>query len=240
MMRRVPRHLLFRFLALVAIVGVGFAVLRWTPLAGYLTVERVSALLGRLREAWWAPAALIASYVILCPVIPATPMMVAGGLVFGPVLGSVYNTIGAFLGGAVTYFLGRALGRGFVLHLVGNRLKRVERAVHRRGFWGMVGLRFLPVPYPLVNYTAALAGVRPALFLITTAIGLIPGVASFTYFASLLAKAASGNRSGILIQFAVASVLLLLLTFIPQVWMLRKRRERYRQLCSSRQARRIS
>jgi uncharacterized membrane protein YdjX (TVP38/TMEM64 family) len=239
-MRRVPRHLLVRFLALVVIVGVGFAVLRWTPLADYLTVERVSALLGQLRQAWWAPAALIASYVILCPLIPATPMMVAGGLVFGPVLGSVYNIIGTFLGGAVTYFLGRGLGRGFVLHLVGNRLKRVERAVHRRGFWGLVGLRFLPVPYPLVNYTAALAGVRPALFLLTTIIGLIPGVTVFTYFASLLAKAASGNRSGIIVQFAVASALMLLLTFIPQVWMLRKRRERYRQICSLRQARRIS
>jgi uncharacterized membrane protein YdjX (TVP38/TMEM64 family) len=236
----VPRHLLFRFLLLVAIVGIGFAVLRWTPLAEYLTVERISRLLGRLREAWWAPAALIASYVILCPLIPATPMMVAGGLVFGPVLGSVYNILGAFLGGAATYFLGRGLGRGFVLHLVGNRLKRVERAVHRRGFWGLVGLRFLPVPYPLVNYTAALAGVRPTLFLITTIIGLIPGVTVFTYFASLLAKAASGNRSGIFIQFAVASALLLLLTFIPQVWMLRKRRERYRQVCSLRQGRRTS
>jgi len=238
-MRQVPRHLLLRFLALVVIVGVGFAVLRWTPLADYFTVERISKLLGQLREAWWAPAALIASYVILCPVIPATPMMVAGGLVFGPVVGSVYNIIGTFLGGAATYFLGRSMGRDFILHLVGKRLKRVERAVHRRGFWGMVGLRFLPLPFPLVNYTAALAGVRPALFLLTTAIGLIPGVTVFTYFASLLAKAASGNRSGIFIQFAVASALMLLLTFIPQVWTLRKRRERYRQLCSSRQARRI-
>jgi len=241
MTRKVPRHLLLRFLALVLIVGVGFAVLRWTPLADYLTVERISKLLGQLRQAWWAPAALIASYVILCPLgVPASPMMIAGGLVFGPVAGSIYNIVGTFLGGVLTYFLGRGLGRDFVLHLVGNRLKRVERAIHRRGFWGMVGLRFLPLPYPLINYTAALAGVRPALFVITTAIGLIPGVAVFTYFASLLAQAATGNRSGIVIQFAVASALMLLLTVIPQVWTLRKRRERYRQICSLRQARRLS
>ena len=123
---RVPRHLLFRFLVLVAIVGIGFAVLRWTPLASYLTVENVSAVLERLRNAWWAPVALIASYVVLCPLIPATPMMVAGGMVFGPVLGSVYNILGTFLGGTVTYYLGRGLGHDFVLHLLGNRLKRVE------------------------------------------------------------------------------------------------------------------
>jgi uncharacterized membrane protein YdjX (TVP38/TMEM64 family) len=235
---RVPRHLLLRFLVLVAIVGIGFAVLRWTPLAGYFTVEKLSDLLGHLRGAWWAPLALIASYLILCPVgVPATPMMIAGGMVFGVFLGSVYNVIGVFLGGAATYYLGRGLGRDFVLHLAGNRLKRVERVIARRGFWGMVGLRFLPLPYPLVNYCAALAGVPPGLFLITTAIGLIPGVTVFTYFAALLTKAASGNRSGIVLQFAIASALLLLLTFIPQISTMRKRRARYREVMALRRAR---
>jgi uncharacterized membrane protein YdjX (TVP38/TMEM64 family) len=234
----VPRHLLLRFLVLVVIVGAGFAVLRWTPLADYLTVEKVSAVLSHLRGAWWAPLALIASYVILCPLgVPATPMMIAGGVVFGVVMGSVYNVIGVFLGGAATYYLGRGLGRDFVLHLAGNRLKKVERVIARRGFWGLVGARFLPLPYPLVNYCAALAGVPPGLFLMTTAIGLIPGVTVFTYFAALLTKAASGNRSGIILQFAIASVLLLLLTFIPQVWTMRKRRTRYREIREMRRAR---
>ena len=182
----VPRHLLLRFLVLVAIVVTGFAVLRWTPLAQYLTVERVSALLTKLRESWWAPLALIGSYIVLCPLfVPASPMMIAGGMVFGPVLGSLYNIIGTFLGGSLSYFLGRVLGHDFVRHLLGNRLKRVERMIARRGFWSLVGVRFLPIPYPLVNYTAALAGIRPALFLTTTAIGLIPGSTVFTYFASL-------------------------------------------------------
>jgi uncharacterized membrane protein YdjX (TVP38/TMEM64 family) len=157
-------------------------------------------------------------------------MMIAGGVVFGPVWGSIYNIIGTFLGGSLTYFVGRGLGHDFVRHLLGNKLKQVERAISRRGFWRQVGIRLLPIPYPLVNYTAALAGIRPALFLTTTAIGLIPGATVFTYFASLIPRAASGDRSGLLVQFAVASASLLLLTFIPQIWTLRKRRERYREL----------
>lgn len=227
---RVPRHLLFRFLALVVIVGVGFAVLRWSPLADYLTVEKVSALLERLRGAWWAPVALIASYIILCPLIPATPMMVAGGMVFGPVMGTIYNLIGTFLGGTTTYYLGRGLGRDFVLYVAGKRLKRVERAISRRGFWSLVGVRFLPLPFPVVNYCAALAGVRPSLFMITTLIGLVPGVAVFTYFASLLAKTAKADKSGLILQFIVASLILLLFTVIPQIYTIRKRRQRYLEL----------
>jgi uncharacterized membrane protein YdjX (TVP38/TMEM64 family) len=237
-MKAVPRHLLLRFLILVVIVVAGFAVLRWTPLSQYLTVARISALFDQLRETWWAPAALILAYIVLCPLgVPASPMMIAGGMVFGPVWGSVYNVTGTFLGGTATYFLGRGLGRDFVRHLAGSKLKRVERLIARRGFWGLVGIRFLPIPYPLVNYTAALAGIRPALFMTTTALGLIPGATVYTYFASLLPKAASGDLSGIVGKLAAISATMLLLTFIPQIWDARKRRERYRELCARRRTR---
>jgi uncharacterized membrane protein YdjX (TVP38/TMEM64 family) len=230
-MKAVPRHLLLRFLILVVVVATGFAILRWSPASQYLTVERVSGLLDQLRSAWWSPLALIAAYIVLCPLfVPASPMMIAGGVVFGPVWGTLYNIVGTFLGGSVTYFLGRALGRDFVRHLLGNRLKKVEQRIARRGFWSLVGIRFLPIPYPLVNYTAALAGVRPALFLTTTLLGLIPGNVVFTYFASLIPKAAGGDRSGLIVQFVSATVALVLLTLIPQIWAARRRRERLREL----------
>jgi uncharacterized membrane protein YdjX (TVP38/TMEM64 family) len=237
-MKAVPRHLLFRFLALVAIVIIGFAVMRWSPLAQYLTVERASALLAQLRQTWWAPLALIGTYIVLCPLfVPASPMMIAGGIVFGPVWGTVYNITGTFLGGSLSYFLGRFLGRDFVRHLLGNKLKKVEQRISRRGFWGLVGIRFLPVPYPLVNYTAALAGVPPRLFLPTTAIGLIPGNIVFSYFASLIPRAATGDRSGLILQFVGATAALILLSAIPQIWMARKRRERYREIKAARKTR---
>ncbi len=238
-MKAVPRHLLLRFLVLVAIVVAGFAVMRWSPLAQYLTVERASALLAQLRQTWWAPLALIGTYIVLCPLfVPASPMMIAGGIVFGPVWGTIYNITGTFLGGSLSYFLGRFLGRDFVRHVLGHRLKRVEQRIARRGFWSLVGIRFLPVPYPLVNYTAALAGVRPGLFLPTTAIGLIPGNIVFSYFASLIPRAAtSGDRSGLILQFVGATAALILLTAIPQIWAARKRRERYREIRARRQMR---
>lgn len=234
----VPRPLLIRFLTLVTILATGFVVLRWTPLADQMTVERISALFDRLRETWWAPAALIACYVVLCPLgVPAMPMMITGGVVFGTVLGSLYNIVGLFLGGAATYFMGRSLGRDFVLHLAGRKLKRVERAIARRGFWSLVGARFLPLPYPVVNYCAALAGIRPVLFLTTTAIGIVPGVILFTYFASTLSKLAAEDRSGVYLQLALASLLLLLITLVPQVLAGKKRRERYRLILERRKMR---
>ena len=235
---RVPRRLLLRFLALVVIVVTGFAVLRFTPLHQYLTFEKISALFTELRASWWAPLALIGLYIVLCPLgVPASPMMLAGGMVFGFIPGFLYNLTGTWLGGVFTYLLGRILGRDFVQHLAGNRLKKVERAVARRGFWSLVTLRLLPIPYPLVNYCAALAGIPPGLFMVTTVLGLIPANLLFAYFASSLVNLAGPERDKIYFQFAITIGLLVVLTVAPQIWMARKRKERYWELKRQRAAR---
>ena len=235
---RVPRRLLLRFVALVVIVVTGAAVLRFTPLHQYLTVEKISALFAQLRASWWAPLALVATYIVLCPLgVPASPMMLTGGMVFGFIPGFLYNQLGTWLGGVTTYFLGRILGRDFVQHIAGNRLKKVERAIARRGFWSLVTLRLLPIPYPLVNYCAALTGIPPGLFMITTVIGLIPANLLYAYFASSLVHLAGPERNKIYVQFGVVVALLVLLTVAPQIWMARKRKERYLELKQRRQAR---
>lgn len=233
---RVPRRVFVRAALLVLIVLAGLAALRWSPLADLLTKEEILATLDRLRGAWWSPVALIAAYALLCPIgFPPSPLMVTGGVVFGPVYGSLYNLIGIFLGATTTYTLGRHLGHDLVLHLAGKRMKRVERALTRRaGFWSLAGVRFLPLPFVLVNYAGALAGIRPGLFLGSTLVGLVLSVPVFTYFASAIARAATGAKTGVYVQLAVAVLLLISITLTPRILAARKRRERYRQLCEER------
>ena len=239
---RFPRHLLFRFVALVLIVGTGFALIRWSPLAEYLDKDSLLALFERLRGTWWAPVLLVLSYVVLCPLgVPATPMLIVGAMVWGVLWGSLYNVVGSTLGGAATYWLGRVLGRDFVLHLFGKRLKRVERLVARRGgFASLMGIRFLPLPFALVNYCAAFVGIRPALFLSSTFVGLALTVPFFTYFAHALTRAATAERSGVYLQLGLAMFLFFLVTFIPRFWVARKRRDKYRALVEARRGRRSS
>jgi len=234
----VPRKALLRFLILPLLLAGALAAARFTPLHDYLTVAAVTALFDRLRQVWWAPLALVASYVVLLPFgLPATPLMIAGGAVFGSALGTVYNLIGTLLGGALTFYLGRFLGRDFAAHFGGKRLKKLERTLARRGFWSLVGIRFLPLPYTVLNYTAALAGVRPALFLVTTAIGLTPTIALYTVLYATLARAATGGEKPgltLYLELAGALILLLLATAIPQVLERRKRRQRYREILARR------
>jgi len=228
---RLPRRFLLRFLFLVVLIAGGFALLRWTPLAELADEKKLVAIFQGLRDSPWAPLVLVASYVLLCPLgVPATPMMIAGGVIFGVWLGSLYNFVGTVLGAAASYYLARHLGLGFLLHILGGKLRRVERAVARQGFWGLLRVRFLPLPFALVNYSAALAGVKPAPYLASSAIALVPTSALFTYFAAALFGAAAGERSGMVLQLLLATFGLLALTFVPTLWTARRRRKRYREI----------
>jgi phospholipase D1/2 len=243
----VPRRVLLRFLLLPALLAGGYAAVHWTPLGQYLSGLALDTTIARLRQSWWAPALLVGGYLVLSPLgVPATPLMIAGGVVFGAVAGSLYNIAGVILGGAATYFLGRLLGRDFIRHVAGHRLRKVERAVGRRGFWNLVAVRFLPLPFPLVNYGAALAGVRPSLFLATTALGIAPTVTIYTYFIAAVAHAAAGRHANlykeISAQFprlAVPIALLVLVTLVPQWVRARRRKRRLASLRESRESRKL-
>jgi phospholipase D1/2 len=234
------RGKLLRFLVLPALLLACVVIWRFTPLGQALTAERVAVVVGNLQHSWWAPLVLVLSYIVLSPLVPATPLMIAGGVVFGAVYGSLYNLIGVYAGGIATYELGRFFGRDFVAQIGGRRLKKVERAIARRGFWGLVGVRFLPLPYAAINYCEALAGVHRGSFLLTTAVGITPPVILYSYFSAVLARLGSGEQQRVYQKMTVATLLLFALTAIPQFVEMRKRRQRYRELRAARAARAAS
>lgn len=235
-----PRGVLGRFLLFVALVAAGFLAFRFTPLGDLLEHaldrDRLMAMRATLQAQWWAAPLLVGLYVVLAPLgAPVSPLMFAGGAVFGTLIGSGLNFLGTFLGAAASFYLARALGGDFVEHLLGDRLRRVERLVERKGFWTLARIRLIPIPFPLVNYGAALAGVPAGTFLGATAIGLLPANLVFTYFAANLVASVAGDRAGIFLRLGLAIAALLLLSFLPALVIGMRRRRRLRELAARRQ-----
>jgi uncharacterized membrane protein YdjX (TVP38/TMEM64 family) len=229
--RRVPLRLLVRFGFLIVLVVGGFVALKLSPLGSHLNERDLLAYFQKIRQSPWAPAALVAAYVVLCPLgLPASPLMITGAVLFGVFWGAVWNIAGTVLGGTVTYYLGRLLGRDFVAHFAGKRLKKIEQQIARRGFWGLVGIRFLPIPFAVVNYTAALVGIPPGLFLSTLTLGLILPNVLYTYATNAVYHAASGEKSHVYLNVAIAVGLLAGLMFLPQVIVGRKRKRRLAEI----------
>ena len=215
--RRVSlRGALLKFALLATILIVAFLVFRYTPLSEFLTRERMISVMEGLRAAWWAPLALIGLYVVLSPTgLPVSPLIWAGGIVFGIWWGWLYNFIGALLGASASFLLARVLGRDLVMHMVPDALlERVEALLERHGFWSLMRSRYLPIPFAVINFGAALAGIRWPVFVASTAIGLAPSMLIWTYFGYAIFSVTSADRGEVVRNLVVALVLALTLTFL--------------------------
>lgn len=215
--RRVSlRSALLRFTVLAVLLIGAYLVFRFTPLHEFLTKERMVSLMADLRAVWWAPLALIGLYVVLSPTgLPVSPLIWAGGIVFGIWWGWLYNFIGALLGASASYLLARALGRDLVLHVASaSLLERVERILERHGFWTLVRVRFLPIPFAVINYGAALAGIRWPVFISSSTLGLAPSMVIWTYFGYALFSVTTADRTEVVRNLLLALILTLGLTFL--------------------------
>lgn len=107
---------------------------------------------------------------------PAEILACANGMVYGPVLGALTTWLGAMLGAVAAFGVTRRLGNRFVQRMLTPA--QSERLVHwteEQGAGAMLFSRLLPIlAFNLVNYAAALAGIRWRTFLWTTGIGIVP------------------------------------------------------------------
>jgi uncharacterized membrane protein YdjX (TVP38/TMEM64 family) len=227
----------WQFLLLVVLVLAGLLALSFTPLSEYFTEEGLKRLLGSLRGAWWAPLVVIVLLIVASPLgIPTTPLLL-GGAAFGVWIGSLYNTIGLILGAALSYELARFLGRDFVLAITGDRIRGIERRFQRFAFWPLVQLNFMPLPFPVVNFGAALSGVPRPVFLAAMTFGIIPSTILHTFFMHELV-AADWDSRGLLLGLYIASFLVFnVITGYPWVQRQRRRQDTYRRLKKQRRLR---
>ena len=163
-------------------------------------------------------APLVMAGVAVLP-IPAEAPAMANGVLFGPLVGSGLTWLGAMLGAALSYEIARGAGRPLAERIAGrNAMARVDAAVGKGGWWGLLGLRLVPVvAFTALNWGAGLCGVPRWRFLWTTGLGIVPGAVLFT--TSGVGLSALWRRSP-----GVAGVIVLGLLALIVVGAIRRRR----------------
>lgn len=156
--------------------------------------------------------AYILLYALACVlVLPATALSLAAGAIFGFAVGALVNLAGATLGATAAFLLARTVLRRRVERFVEDNAKfrALDRAFTREGTRVMWLVRFSGFPpFTWVNYAFGLTGVALAPFVVTTAVGIIPGLLAFTWAGAAGAAALSGagNRTMLLITAVGAIV----------------------------------
>jgi uncharacterized membrane protein YdjX (TVP38/TMEM64 family) len=145
-------------------------------------------------------------------------MTLAGGFLFGSVLGTLYVNLGATTGATLAFLTSRYLLREWVEHKFSQQLDTFQRGFAENAFHYLITLRLILIfPFFLVNLLSGLTRVSVATYIAATAIGIIPG--SFVY-------AYAGRELGTLNSIAeiatprvlLAFTLLGLLALVPVVY----------------------
>lgn len=170
-------------LALLAAAGLA-AAWRWTPLHDLLDVRALASEIEVLAHAPFAPLLVVGAYLLASlTAFPITLLILATGLVFGPIAALLYAWAGSLVGAAAGFGLGRVLARDLAQRLTGARLTAIGRRLGRKGVLAVIAVRIVPVaPFSVVNLAAGAARIPLRDFLIGTFLGMSPGIIAVTVF----------------------------------------------------------
>ncbi len=205
-------------LVLLLFIAGAIAIVRFTPVTDYLTVEA----LGKFLDAagFWAPFVFVIIYAAgVCLFLPGTLLTGLGAAIFGAYWGFVYVWFGAMVGSSIAFWIGRTLGRDFAASLIGNRLKTYDDAIERNGFATVLYLRLVYFPFTPMNFGMGLTKVRFWDYVSGTGLGIIVGTFIFTFFIGTLKEVwVSGNWSELLSFKVFFSIGLFIFSFfIPKI-----------------------
>jgi uncharacterized membrane protein YdjX (TVP38/TMEM64 family) len=131
----------------------------------------------------WAPIAFIALYAAVAALsIPgATAMTLAGGFLFGTVLGTLCNVLGATVGATLVFLVARSAFGEVLQRRAGPFLKKIEAGFRQDAVSYLLVLRLVPLfPFWLVNLVPALFGMSLGAYVICTFVGILPGAVVYT------------------------------------------------------------
>lgn len=211
-------------------IGVGLAVVALVLIAawrlGFFALEdreRLAAAIARVREVPYLVPAFIATYAVAAAAgVPATPLTLAGGALFGSVWGVVINWVGEMCAASLAFAGVRAMGlratpRAADAQSLAVAATRSARTLFR--------LRLVPVaPFVLLNAGAALSGMGWREYLLATAAGIIPITVVYTVSAAQLVAGVAGSGTRAFATAAAAAALLIVVSFLPGLLRLARKR----------------
>lgn len=212
-------------IALALLVAAGLAAAwRFTPLAEYVTAQRVVAWARSIRAAPWAPVAVVLLYTPAAFVMFPRPLLTLLTVVaFGPWLGFAYGMAGILVSAYATYYAGFLMPRQTVERLAGRHLEPVKKALRRHGLAAMFAVRIVPAaPFVIEGMVAGALRVKRWQYGLGTFLGMLPGVAATSVFGNEIAAFLEDPDQAAWWLAAAALVAFIAITWYVKRWLARQ------------------
>lgn len=151
--------------------------------------------------------------------LPGSILVIAGGIVFGPLLGTLLSLIAATLASSSSFLLARWLGRDLLLKYVGHShtFQAIEKGIARNGIDFLILTRLIPLfPYNIQNYAYGLTTIAFWPYTLISALTTLPGIVIYTVMASDLAN--EGITLRFILQLCLAGLALFILVQLAKLY----------------------
>lgn len=156
--------------------------------------------------------------------LPGSVLTLAGGALFGPVWGTLWNLTGATVGAALAFLVARYLGADWVTRRAGPRLQRLNDGVTSEGWRFVAFVRLVPLfPFNLLNYALGLTRISFVAYVLASWVFMLPGAFAYTWL-GFAGREALGGGEGMIRNILVALALVAAVAFLPRF--VRKLREK--------------
>jgi uncharacterized membrane protein YdjX (TVP38/TMEM64 family) len=172
--------------AYVILIGLGLALSQgWHE---YLTLDSLSAnavtLDAMVRENFLIVFAL---YILVYAaattfMVPGSALTIAGGFLFGLLIGTPATVIGATIGASILFFASKTSIGAVLRDVAGPFIEKMRAGFAENPVSYMFALRLIPIfPFAAVNIAPGLLGAKYRDYLLTTFFGIIPGTLAYTW-----------------------------------------------------------
>lgn len=167
----------YRWLRFAVLIGGVVAIMIVAHVVGFrwwdLTPGRVRTYV--LSFGLWAPLIYFVAFAQPLIPLPASVMLMAGGLAFGTVGGLTTALSAATTRACGQFMIARYLGRDAVESILRGRLAALHYDIGKRGFLAVLLFRcFAMVPYDVQNFSLGFSRVPFVTFISATVLALIP------------------------------------------------------------------
>jgi len=182
----------------------------------YIKPETLKQFLDSLGSA--APYIFMLAYVVATVIwLPGSVFSIAGGLLFGPVLGTFYNLTAATIGASLAFLIARYLAADWVSAKAKGKLKKLIQGVDEEGWRFVAFVRLVPLfPFNLLNYALGLTRIPLLHYVIASYICMLPGAFVYTYIGYAGAQTLKGEDS-FLQNILIALALLAVVAYLPRI-----------------------
>jgi len=200
--------------AVVGLIVFGVLAFRYFDLGQYLSLDYIKSSQERFQALYQSHRlAVIASYMGIYIVVTALSlpgaavMTLAGGGLFGLVVGTITVSFASTIGATLACIVSRFLLRDWVQGKFGDKLKTINAGIEKEGAFYLFSLRLVPVfPFFIINLLMGLTRMRLSTFFWVSQIGMLPGTLVYVNAGKELSQidSLSGILSpGVLISFVL-------------------------------------